>query len=441
MPDIYTFRAEDIPIWQEIARRVMGEHNRPRGGRHDQNEQPPQAPDVHIARIPEGGIEGIVEGGTGTGTDTVPEVDYGDCPIYRLQNANPGASGTVSAVSLGLTERVYNPLTSRVKGNEWVIVARVRHGQWVIIGRSGTEQEPGTAEGGDGYCSLASLRPGDCVLVRTGTGESEQLFKLLYDGTGHWTSEETFVYPAGGGVFDFFFDAGRLRLKLAGLDLLNCGDGCFSGGPLTGHDNDEGDASGTGTSFDPCTGSVFTVCVECTCCEEPAWYCVNLGSGCVPVYLNEEDVCDPDIRAGICSGPYATLEDAEEDCGPPPGPVTTTCCSGTPIAGEIACNITNGGPPTNCDPCATGANTFTHNGTLWVSETRICNALPIHFTLECTGTQFVAKAYCNGVLTNTSAAVTPTSCTPTFSLTIPLSVSGSCCSAISLSLAFTAAAP
>jgi hypothetical protein len=56
-------------------------------------------------------------------------------------------------------------------------------------------------------------------------------------------------------VFALWYSAGAVHLSLDGLELLDCGNGCFSGGPLTGHDSQVG--------VDPCDGPVFTVCVSC----------------------------------------------------------------------------------------------------------------------------------------------------------------------------------
>jgi hypothetical protein len=52
------------------------------------------------------------------------------------------------------------------------------------------------------------------------------------------------------------------------------------------------------------------------------YYCVTVGSACVPVELLDSDKCDTSIV--ICSGPYATLDEATAVC-PTPG---TSCSAG-----------------------------------------------------------------------------------------------------------------
>jgi hypothetical protein len=55
----------------------------------------------------------------------------------------------------------------------------------------------------------------------------------------------------------------------------------------------------------PCKNTAL-IKVRWDCCGdfEPGWYCVSRtgGGDCIPVELNDEDRCDPDIT--VCSGPY-----------------------------------------------------------------------------------------------------------------------------------------
>jgi hypothetical protein len=63
------------------------------------------------------------------------------------------------------------------------------------------------------------------------------------------------------------------------------------------------------------TGAGSGSCVPNPLYAEAGWYCVldPLTAECVPLELEDGDECDPDIV--ICSGPYATQEDAEAACG------------------------------------------------------------------------------------------------------------------------------
>ncbi len=109
----------------------------------------------------------------------------------------------------------------------------------------------------DDYCSLAGMRDTDCLLVVGPYGS----VVLMYSG-GVWTSSEEIEFPYGdsiaSAVLEFYYENGALHLKLGGVELLNCADGCFTGGPLTGH---EPQSAGT-----PCNGETFTLCVVCVPC-------------------------------------------------------------------------------------------------------------------------------------------------------------------------------
>jgi hypothetical protein len=108
----------------------------------------------------------------------------------------------------------------------------------------------------DDYCTLAGMQQSDCLLVVGPYGS----VTLSYSG-GVWTSTEEIEYPYGAtvatGLLVFSFSAGSLHLTLGGMELLNCDDGCFTGGPLTGHEPQIGG---------PCAGETFTLCIVCVPC-------------------------------------------------------------------------------------------------------------------------------------------------------------------------------
>jgi hypothetical protein len=171
--------------------------------------------------------------------------------------------------------------------------------------------EPPEAESS---CDLAKLSNIDCVLVSDGEEEI-----ILAKAGGVWTSADLYEYPLGAGVFEFWFADGRFHLSLDGLELADCGNGCFRAGPLTGHTPQRAlpDLA--------CSGDTFDVCVSCRCCYPEGWYCVDNGGGCPgePLYLMDADVCEQE--PSICSGPYDSEAEALAACGPTPGEQTITC--------------------------------------------------------------------------------------------------------------------
>lgn len=400
---LYEFSPEEMAALREVVALV-------RSGRLGTQSVPrfiddvTQTPDVYVALSPAAGVPGRLETATGTGSADVPTAGSAVCDIYRIANTHAGASGTNEIVAIdNLSHTVYNLSETDIPPSRWFPVARLKTGGWVALGTGGTAEgepgEPGESLTGDGYCDLAALRPGDGVLIRT---TDQGAYKLQYNGAGHWVSAEEFNYTGGSGTFDFFFDTGRLRLKLDGLDLLSCGDGCFAGGALTGHTNELGSGTGvgmtgTGTGFAECEGDFFRVCVECTCGQPAGWYCANFGAGCVPVYLDEDDVCDPDLHNKICSGPYASYALASIACpAPVQGTISTGCCpvdllTTTKYLEIVAVGF--GGPA----ECAGQVVTLTHigegtttcdgalNGIRW-RGTLVCGGFTTVYTLMCVTT-------------------------------------------------------
>lgn len=90
---------------------------------------PGKAPDVLVVRVPAGGVSGLDENLTGTGTGTVladDMADYADCEAYHLTE-------TGGFRPLGFTVRCFNRGLTAIEGDSWAVAARQRGGApWVI---------------------------------------------------------------------------------------------------------------------------------------------------------------------------------------------------------------------------------------------------------------------------------------------------------------------
>lgn len=113
----------------------------------------------------------------------------------------------------------------------------------------------GAGSSSTGACDLAGLLTTDCVAFTSGgttvIGENT--------APGVWTSTDTLTYPSGSGVAELTIAAGVVVVTVGGMELIPCGNGCWKGGPVTGHAADEGGA---------CAGETFRVCVSCAACAE-----------------------------------------------------------------------------------------------------------------------------------------------------------------------------
>lgn len=161
---------------------------------------------------------------------------------------------------------------------------------------------------GGGACALARLIPSDCMLATF--SYDEEPVRLQGDGQT-WTAVSPVGYPSGGGliatgalVFGWDVGQGQIYSSLAGKRLMNCGNGCFTGGPLTGHVTYPSGASLS------CAGEVFTICFECTPCPPPT----PDGGGSLVIPCS-----------GLPLGPFdAVMSNHTGDCA------TTSICPGPP---------------------------------------------------------------------------------------------------------------
>lgn len=383
------------------------------GGIEDQEQQ---GPEVYVALVPAGGIParvGIVPGSA-------------VCTIYQIHEevVGTGIEAELTPIT-GTTRKVWNLSLSAIDGGEYVPVHRDKFGSWLAsasTATTGTGTGTGTGDGppvddvpGGGACVLARLKSTDCLLATSPDGEVE----LKISGSANWLSTDELPYfgATQSGIVRFWYAEGRIHLSVGGLELLWCGDGCFTGGPLTGHTR-----TGTDTTGD-CEGEVFTVCVVCQCCsicgwEGAGWYCVRsvasttgtssycpptgtdcpvtgtggIYSDCRPVELLDEDRCDDTIE--ICSGPYATEADANEACLPKWWCViddtytgTGTCATATRECIESICRP--GSPWTVCSgPYTTQAECSASCTVEIVAGCAECPSVPSEWLIPISGVSY-----------------------------------------------------
>lgn len=220
-------------------------------------------------------IAGITESAGTSGDPALPS--YGNCTVYAIQNT----TGTDSLFSSGKTIIGYNISSITIPAETWIVLTKTKYGQWLIIksGVSEIEDEVvGTGTGTDSiegdndagsisYCNLASLHNTNCILVVSmSTGDTEIIEGPGGVGTSTgdiWTSSTPInYYGTASGTVRFWFAEGSLHLSIAGMELINCGNGCFKGGPLTGHINQD-------PTVTTCVDDSFEICVRCISCPAP----------------------------------------------------------------------------------------------------------------------------------------------------------------------------
>lgn len=313
-------------------------------------------PEVYVCRIPEGGLPGLsladILVGTSTSVsspETLYEVQGVYCQVYQVDNKD----GVLRQVP-GNTPYVYNLSSSSIPEDTWVIVVKDNYGDWYAIA-SVVDTSIGTGTGthehiGGTPCDFAYLDSYDCIRINTTDPYGNDFDTYLKYDSGHWTSADVFNYVGGSGTFDFYYLDGRFHLELDSKELLDCGNGCFTGAWITGHwaqpgDGDLGSSTDSGTQSNPqCSGPTFTICIECSCCpvdnwQGPGYYCIVIpgstgtgteSSNCEPVLLDDEDKCSDII---ICSGKYNTVEEVLAACDMGTG----TGTGAIPIIGGPTC--------------------------------------------------------------------------------------------------------
>lgn len=192
------------------------------------------APDVYIARTPDGGIPALnVEIPapsiiTGTGTDIYDEPGSATCTIYAMRSPVYG-TGPDELRSAGFTRTVYNLSTSAIPANTWVTVWRDKFGRWF------------------------AMAP-DCALIE------KTITSLCWHGT---VLKQVFRIRQG------------CRVLATGCeDVKDCGVGCMETGALTGTSTTGGvpGASICSPTAGGITGTTGAIGGSSTCqCSSTGW--------------------------------------------------------------------------------------------------------------------------------------------------------------------------
>lgn len=246
MTKLITLTEADVRVLKGLVEQQRN-YQRNTAGRTLEATQPTAASQMYVAMAPVGGIAGRV-GFTVSGAS---------CAIYQQ------VAGIL--ISAGFSRTVYNLSTIRIGREAVVSVTQDNYGGWWAV-------DP--AHGLDSTtCSIANIRITDTLLAT----DANQFVTLTYNSTlGKWRSSATFLYPNGMGIVEFWYADGRARLSVDSKELIGCGDGCFIGGPLTGHASND---TGVDVTETPCTGETFSVCIECTTPDEIPGTGTSTGGG------------------------------------------------------------------------------------------------------------------------------------------------------------------
>lgn len=291
MADAYVLSDKDLDLLKGLIKTLRDGVKNPRlRGIEDLQDYPATSGDLYIARTPADGISamgnywaagtGSGTSGTGSGSGTIYATPgVAECSIYQ-PDQDKDYNDVLKPIPQ-LTDFVYNIGQSSVPGNTYIIVSRDNFGTFYCISTAPSISSDGDGIGdGDGNCcgdgaycynDLAKLQTTDCLLATSSYDGGSVM--LEYDGS-RWVSTDEINYPGGSGLVEFWYVPGEpLHLGVyytapseaaVLLELVACGDGCWRGGPLTGHVADSGTA---------CAGETFTVCLECVSCPRVTAAC------------------------------------------------------------------------------------------------------------------------------------------------------------------------
>lgn len=186
-------------------------------------------------------------------------------------------------------------------------------GTGTVVDQAGTGTTPANTAGG-GPCDIVKTKTTDCLIA---SGPYNIVY-LTWGSTSFNSGlgDDLIYIDQQSGPVAFWFADGQPHLSVDGLELMHCGDLCFTGGPLTGHL-----PAGTDTSL-ACDGEVFTVCVECVEC--PTYYycvatngesCNGTGTATIPTEVMLLTIAEAaELGDNVCAGPFDTEAEATAAC-------------------------------------------------------------------------------------------------------------------------------
>ncbi len=164
---ILNFTEAEQRALEETVRKVLNENTAPHSASRGEDAydvgEDHQAPETYVAKTPAGGIDALVDVGTGPGS---PEVGNAECEIYAVDNEE---SELVKVADLDLV--VYNIFEENIAADTFITVGRSKSGRWLALGGAGLTIKEGFLD--------------DALGMSTGTGGGEATANLsVYTGTG-----------------------------------------------------------------------------------------------------------------------------------------------------------------------------------------------------------------------------------------------------------------
>lgn len=149
---------EDHAVIAEVVRRVM--HDEFGTWRQDDDRGPTKAPDIYVAKVPDGGIPAL-------DSEAVPPTPgSATCDLYRIIEVSAGAGTYELEEMTGQDKLVFNMATSAVDEADtpYVVIAKAKNGRWLVAAGLA-----GAGGGGDADCPCNQGYDDDTVETPWGT--------------------------------------------------------------------------------------------------------------------------------------------------------------------------------------------------------------------------------------------------------------------------------
>lgn len=285
----------------------------------------------------------------------------------------------------------------------------------------------GVVLGSYGECDGIQAANASGFLLRYATGSSKWVSQVWSADASAWVDRE-FLYHTGSGPLRVWLDstAGDMPSIAASVNDINLVRDCCGSYTANFSLGNGLAAVCTGTLPDtPCGPNTVQIKISCVCCSLDGWqgpgiYCADQGDGVEVLVLVEADRCDTTLT--ISSGPYPTVEAAEEVCPPSPPPVVVACCP-EPVPAILWLHTSD------CPTCTSGPHEMTYNasdprGAGWWTADIGCGGNTLAVGLLCDGivNPFVSY-HCNA----TTAAGSGTGCDFTTGEAFVVPSDGVCC--------------